>query len=55
MIDLDPGIDGLVLNCGHAFGNLIGVLSGRMVAARLCGETPPFPLEPFGLRRFARG
>ena len=50
-IDAAPGIDGLVLNCGHAFGNILGAFSGAMVAAALTGGRPPFPLQPFALGR----
>jgi glycine/D-amino acid oxidase-like deaminating enzyme len=53
-VDATPGIDGLALNCGHAFGNLVGVLSGRMLAAALTGREPPFALAPFAAGRFGR-
>lgn len=46
-----PGIDGLVLNAGHVFGNLAGPLSGKLIAQALTGETPDFDLEPFRLDR----
>lgn len=52
VIDPSPGVDGLALNLGHAFGNLVGALSGRMLAAAVTGARPPFPLEPFALSRF---
>lgn len=52
VIDLAPGIEGLALNVGHAFGNLIGAMSGQMVAAGLTGGTPAFDLAPFALARF---
>ena len=52
VIDPAPGIDGLALNLGHAFGNLVGALSGQMLAAALGGGRPPFPLEAFALARF---
>jgi glycine/D-amino acid oxidase-like deaminating enzyme len=51
-IDLRPGIDGLALNCGHSFGNILGAFSGAMVASALTGSEPPFSLEPFALSRF---
>lgn len=50
-IDAAPGIDGLVLNCGHAFGNILGAFSGAMVAAALTGSVPPYPLTPFAVTR----
>ncbi len=46
-----PGIDGLMLNAGHVFGNLAGPLSGKLVAQALTGEMPDFDLEPFRLDR----
>lgn len=52
VIDPAPGIDGLALNLGHAFGNLAGALSGQMLAAALSGGRPPFALEAFALSRF---
>lgn len=52
VIDLDPGIAGLALNTGHAFGNLIGALSGQIVAAGLTGGTPAFDPAPFASSRF---
>ena len=53
ILDLAPGPEGLVLNVGHAFGNLIGAMSGQIVAARLTGGTPAFDPAPFHLARFA--
>jgi glycine/D-amino acid oxidase-like deaminating enzyme len=47
-----PGIAGLALNIGHAFGNLIGALSGQIVAAGLAGGTPLLDPAPFALARF---
>lgn len=54
VIDAAPGIDGLALNCAQAFGNLVGTLSGRMLAAALTGREPPFALAPFAAARFRR-
>jgi len=51
-IDGTTGVEGLFLNCGHAFGNILGAFSGAMVAAAIAGTASPFPLEPFALRRF---
>ena len=53
ILDLAPGPAGLVLNVGHAFGNLIGAMSGQIVAAKLTGGTPAFDPAPFHLARFA--
>ncbi len=53
ILDLAPGPEGLVLNIGHAFGNLIGAMSGQIVAARLTGGQPAFDPAPFQLARFA--
>lgn len=46
-----PGIEGLLLNAGHVFGNLAGPLSGRLLAQAMTGETPQFELELFRLDR----
>jgi len=51
-IDRDLGVPGLVLNCGHAFGNILGAFSGAMAAAAVLGSLPPYPLAPFALSRF---
>lgn len=53
ILDLTPGIAGLVLNIGHAFGNLIGAMSGQIVAAGLAGGASLFDPAPFALRRFS--
>jgi glycine/D-amino acid oxidase-like deaminating enzyme len=45
------GIDGLLLNAGHVFGNLAGPLSGRILAQSMTGERPDFDLELFRLDR----
>jgi glycine/D-amino acid oxidase-like deaminating enzyme len=45
------GLDGLALNTGHAFGNLAGALSGRIVADLVAEQTPPVPGEWFVVRR----
>lgn len=45
------GIDGLLLNAGHVFGNLAGPLSGKMLAQSMSGEAPEFDLELFRLDR----
>ena len=52
VIDLQPGMEGLAINAGHFFGNLVGALSGRMLADSLAGRKPPFPIDPFRLARF---
>jgi sarcosine oxidase, subunit beta len=54
VIDADTGIDGIVVNAGHFFGNLAGALSGRLVAQLVDRETPSYPVEVFSRRRFAR-
>jgi glycine/D-amino acid oxidase-like deaminating enzyme len=53
ILDLAPGPEGLALNVGHAFGNLIGAMSGQIVAAQLTGGKPAFDPAPFTLRRFS--
>jgi glycine/D-amino acid oxidase-like deaminating enzyme len=51
VIDPEPGVDGLVINAGHVFGNLAGPLSGKLVAQALTGEKPDFELAQFALNR----
>ena len=52
VIDLQPGMEGLAINAGHFFGNLVGALSGKILADSLAGCKPPFPIDPFRLARF---
>ncbi|MCC2099334.1 MAG: FAD-binding oxidoreductase, partial [Hyphomicrobiales bacterium] len=52
VIDADTGMDGLVLNAGHFFGNLAGAYSGRLVAQLVSKETPAYPMDGFSRRRF---
>lgn len=51
VVDPAPGIEGLVINAGHVFGNLAGPLSGKLVAQALTGERPDFDLAQFALNR----
>jgi len=45
--------DGLVVATGlHGFGIMAGPAIGRAIRARVTGEEPPFPLEPYRLDRF---
>jgi sarcosine oxidase, subunit beta len=53
VIDTRPGPEGLAVNAGHFFGNLVGALSGRMIADAVTSQTPVFPIDPFRLARFA--
>jgi sarcosine oxidase, subunit beta len=53
VIDTRPGPEGLAINAGHFFGNLVGALAGRMVADAVTSQTPVFPTDPFRLARFA--
>ncbi len=46
-----PGMDGLMLNAGHVFGNLAGPLSGKILAQSMTGERPDFDLEHFRFDR----
>jgi glycine/D-amino acid oxidase-like deaminating enzyme len=46
-----PGVDGLVLNAGHVFGNVAGPISGLMIAQSLAGETTEFNLDLFSISR----
>ncbi len=52
VVDPRPGPEGLALNLGHAFGNLIGALSGRLLADSLLHPAPDPQLAPFALARF---
>ena len=51
VLDPAPGIEGLVINAGHVFGNLAGPLSGKMIAQSLAGEPTDFDLAQFRLDR----
>jgi glycine/D-amino acid oxidase-like deaminating enzyme len=42
---------GLAINAGHFFGNLVGALSGKILADSLAGCKPPFPIDPFRLEQ----
>lgn len=53
VIDADTGLDGLVINSGHFFGNLAGAFSGSLVAQIVEGRTPSYPVDGFSRRRFA--
>jgi glycine/D-amino acid oxidase-like deaminating enzyme len=46
-----PGLEGLVLNAGHVFGNVAGPISGLMVAQKLAGERTEFDLSLFSFDR----
>ncbi len=46
-----PGLDGLVLNAGHVFGNIAGPISGLMIAESLAGEETEFDLDLFAFDR----
>jgi len=39
VLDPEPGVEGLVINAGHVFGNLAGPLSGKMIAQHLVEPT----------------
>jgi glycine/D-amino acid oxidase-like deaminating enzyme len=51
VLDPEPGVEGLVINAGHVFGNLAGPLSGKMIAQHLAGEPTDFNLTQFRLDR----
>jgi glycine/D-amino acid oxidase-like deaminating enzyme len=53
VIDTQPGPEGLAINAGHFFGNLVGAMSGRMIADAVTSHTPVFPIDSFRLARFA--
>lgn len=46
-----PGLEGLVLNAGHVFGNVAGPISGLMIAQSLAGEKTEFDLGFFAFDR----
>jgi glycine/D-amino acid oxidase-like deaminating enzyme len=54
VIDASTGIDGLILNTGHFFGNLAGAFSGSIVADLAMGREPAYPVEGFSRQRFAK-
>lgn len=51
VIDPRPGIEGLSINAGHFFGNLVGAYAGSLLAAALSGDRPAYDLTPFALGR----
>jgi glycine/D-amino acid oxidase-like deaminating enzyme len=51
VIDTDCGIDGLVLNTGHFFANLVGAFSGHLVSSALSGRRPDFDISRLARRR----
>ena len=53
IIDPRPGIDGLSINAGHFFGNLVGALSASLLASALTDRHPAYDLAPFALRRLS--
>jgi len=53
VIDTRPCFDGLAINAGHFFGNLVGALSGKMIADAFTNRAPVFPMDSFSLARFA--
>ena len=53
VIDARPGMDGLAINAGHFFGNLVGALSGEMIGETCLNRESPFPTGPFSYGRFA--
>ncbi|MGE0212963.1 MAG: NAD(P)/FAD-dependent oxidoreductase [Parvibaculaceae bacterium] len=53
VIDMAPGPDGLGLNLGHFFGNLVGAFSGALCAGLLAGRAPAFDTAPLRYARFA--
>lgn len=46
-----PGVEGLLVNAGHVFGNLAGPLTGHLLAQYVTGEATDFDLEPFRFDR----
>lgn len=53
VLDASVGLEGLVINTGHFFGNLAGAFSGRIVADLVAGKDPPYPIDGLSRRRFA--
>lgn len=52
VVDARPGPEGLAVNAGHFFGNLVGALSGKMLADICTGREPIFSPDAFRLSRF---
>ncbi len=53
VIDPRPGIEGLSVNAGHFFGNLVGAYAGSLLASALSGDRPAYDLTPFALGRLS--
>lgn len=53
VIDPRPGIEGLSINSGHFFGNLVGAYAGSLLASAVSGDRPAYDLTPFALGRLS--
>jgi glycine/D-amino acid oxidase-like deaminating enzyme len=52
VIDMRPGPEGLAINLGHFFGNLVGAYSGKICADMIAGRAPPIDTTPLAYARF---
>jgi glycine/D-amino acid oxidase-like deaminating enzyme len=52
VIDAACGIEGLMLNTGHFFGNLAGAFSGKLLAEAATRSDASYDITPFALSRF---
>lgn len=53
VLDRAPGIDGLVIAAGHVFGQMVGPITGVLVAQMLLGEATELDMTPFRYDREA--
>lgn len=56
ILDRVPGLDGAFVACGYSgHGFMISPAVGEFMSCMIMGKKPPFPTEPYGLKRFASG
>lgn len=54
VIDASCGIDGLIVNTGHFFGNLAGAFSGKLVANLAMALAPDYSVQALGRSRLVQ-
>jgi glycine/D-amino acid oxidase-like deaminating enzyme len=54
VIDASCGIDGLIINTGHFFGNLAGAFSGKLVANLAMALAPDCSVQALGRSRLVQ-
>ena len=56
ILDRVPGLDGAFVACGYSgHGFMISPAVGEFMSCMIMGRKPPFPTEPYGLKRFEGG